>query len=175
MACPVRAPQLRCTQAIGEDGARPTPQQAHGRTLRQLLGRKVEEVAISQDGEVSRGGGARAGHGDLCGPITPATHRGRRYFILLVVDYSRYMWLQLLTSKDQAAEAIKWFKARAEAKSGKRLRILRTDCGANSPRWSLPLTSRKREWCATTLHRIPLSKTAWWNGKIRRSSTWHAR
>jgi hypothetical protein len=39
-------------------------------------------------------------HGDLCGPITPATHGGRRYFILLVDDYSRYMWLQLLTSKD---------------------------------------------------------------------------
>jgi transposase InsO family protein len=39
------------------------------------------------------------------------------------------MWLQLLTSKDQAAEAIKRFKARAEAKSGKRLRVLRTDRG----------------------------------------------
>jgi len=40
------------------------------------------------------------------------------------------MWLQLLTSKDQAAEAIKQFKARAEAESGKRLRVLRTDCGS---------------------------------------------
>ncbi|CAA0822344.1 cysteine-rich RLK (RECEPTOR-like protein kinase) 8 [Striga hermonthica] len=46
-------------------------------------------------------------HGDLCGPITPATHGGRRYFLLLVDDCSRFMWLQLLTSKDQAAEAIK--------------------------------------------------------------------
>ena len=32
-------------------------------------------------------------HGDLCGPITPAMPGGRKYFILLMDDYSRYMWL----------------------------------------------------------------------------------
>ena len=42
-------------------------------------------------------------------------------------DYSRYMWLQLLTSKDEAAAVIKKFKARAEAESGKKLRVRRTD------------------------------------------------
>jgi len=68
-------------------------------------------------------------HGDLCGPITPATNGGRRYFLLLMDDCSRYMWLQLLTSKDEAAEAIKKFKAHAEAKSGKKLRVLWTDHG----------------------------------------------
>ena len=44
-------------------------------------------------------------------------------------DYSHYMWLQLLTSKDEAAVAIKKFKTRAEAESGKKLRVLRTDRG----------------------------------------------
>ena len=39
------------------------------------------------------------------------------------------MWLQLLTSKDEAAAAIKKFKMRAEAESGKKLRVLRTDHG----------------------------------------------
>jgi len=39
------------------------------------------------------------------------------------------MWLQLLTSKTEVAEAIKKFKARAEAESGKKLRVLRTDRG----------------------------------------------
>ena len=57
-------------------------------------------------------------HGDLCGPITPATCGGRWYFLLLMDDCSRYMWLQLLTSKDKA-----------EAESGKKLRVLRTDRG----------------------------------------------
>ena len=68
-------------------------------------------------------------HGDLCGPITPATNGGRRYFLLLMDDYSRYMWLQLLTRKDEAAAAIKKFKMRTEAESGKKLRVLRTNHG----------------------------------------------
>src|SRR6185503_10853598 len=59
----------------------------------------------------------------------PPLHGGRRYFLLLVDDCSRFMWLQLLTSKDEAAEAIRRFKARAEVDSGKRLRVLRTDHG----------------------------------------------
>ena len=29
-------------------------------------------------------------HGDLCGPITPATHGERKYFILLVDNCSRF-------------------------------------------------------------------------------------
>ena len=37
------------------------------------------------------------------------------------------MWLQLLTSKDETAAVIKKFKMRAEAESGKKLRVLRTD------------------------------------------------
>ena len=39
------------------------------------------------------------------------------------------MWLQLLTNKTNAAEAVKKFKARVEAESGKKLRVLRTDRG----------------------------------------------
>ncbi|WVZ95085.1 LOW QUALITY PROTEIN: hypothetical protein U9M48_040890 [Paspalum notatum var. saurae] len=68
-------------------------------------------------------------HGDLCGPIKPAMHGGRRYFLLLVDDSSCFMWLWLLTAKDQAAEAIKEIKARAEMETGKKLKALRTDRG----------------------------------------------
>ncbi|CAN6310868.1 unnamed protein product [Urochloa humidicola] len=68
-------------------------------------------------------------HGDLCGPITPATHGGRRFFLLLVDDCSRFMWLHLLSSKDEAAAAIKVFKALVEKETGKKLKVLRTDRG----------------------------------------------
>jgi transposase InsO family protein len=68
-------------------------------------------------------------HGDLCGPITPATPSSNRYFLLLVDDYSRYMWIVLLPSKDAAAAAIKNVQAAAERKSGKKLLALRTDRG----------------------------------------------
>lgn len=35
-------------------------------------------------------------HGDLCGPITPETASGYKYFFLLVDDFSRFMWVYFL-------------------------------------------------------------------------------
>jgi transposase InsO family protein len=46
-------------------------------------------------------------HGDLCGLVTPATPGGRRYLLLLVDDLSRYMWVVVLSSKGEAADAIR--------------------------------------------------------------------
>jgi hypothetical protein len=57
-------------------------------------------------------------HADLCGPIDPPTPGGKRYFLFLVDDNSRYMWLHLLATKDQASAAIKKFQAAAELESG---------------------------------------------------------
>ena len=54
---------------------------------------------------------------------------GKRYFLLLIDDMSRFMWLTLIASKDEAAAAIKKFKARAELESGRKLKALRTDRG----------------------------------------------
>jgi transposase InsO family protein len=55
-------------------------------------------------------------HGDLCGPVTLATPGGRCYFLLLVDDLSRYMWVVVLGSKE-------------EVECGRKLRVLRTDNG----------------------------------------------
>jgi transposase InsO family protein len=68
-------------------------------------------------------------HGDICGPISPVTPSGNRYFLLLVDDYNRYMWMVLLPTKDGMAAAIKNVQAAAEWKSGKQLCALRTDRG----------------------------------------------
>jgi hypothetical protein len=66
-------------------------------------------------------------HGDLCGPVTPATPGGRHYFLLLVNGLSRYMWVMVLGSKGEAANAIKRVQVAAEAECGRKLRVLRTD------------------------------------------------
>jgi transposase InsO family protein len=66
-------------------------------------------------------------HGDMCGPVTPATPEGRRYFLLLVDDLSRYIWVVVLGSKGEAANAIRRAQAAAEAECGRKLRVLRTD------------------------------------------------
>lgn len=81
-------------------------------------------------------------HGDLCGPVTPTTPSGNAYFLLLVDDRSRYMWVNMLPTKDRAAAAIKNFQALAEVESGCKLGTLRTDRGGE-------FTSREfMEYCA---------------------------
>jgi transposase InsO family protein len=69
------------------------------------------------------------GHGDLCGPVTPATPGGRRYFLLLIDDLSCYMWIVVLSSKGEAADVIRRAQATTEAECGRKLRVLRTDNG----------------------------------------------
>jgi hypothetical protein len=68
-------------------------------------------------------------HGDLRGPVTPATPGGRCYFVLLVDDLSHYMWVMVLGSKGEAADAIRRVQATAEVECGCKLRVLRTDNG----------------------------------------------
>jgi hypothetical protein len=66
-------------------------------------------------------------HGDLCGPVKPATPGGRRYFLLLVDDATRYMWVVLLTAKSEASSAIKRIQATAKKECSCKLWVLRTD------------------------------------------------
>jgi hypothetical protein len=60
-------------------------------------------------------------HGDLCGPIKPATPDGRCYFLLLVDDATRYMWVVLLIAKSEASSAIKRIHSAAEKECGRKL------------------------------------------------------
>jgi hypothetical protein len=81
-------------------------------------------------------------HGDLCGPVSPTTPSGNKYFLLLLDDSSRYMWISLLPSKDQVASAIKRVQVAAERNSGNLLGGLRTDRGGEFS------ASQFSEYCA---------------------------
>jgi hypothetical protein len=59
--------------------------------------------------------------------VTPATPGGRRYFLLLIDNLSRYMWVVVLGSKGEATDAIRRTQAVAEAEYGRKLCVLRTD------------------------------------------------
>jgi hypothetical protein len=65
-------------------------------------------------------------HGDLCGPVTSGA---KQYFFLLVDDVSCYMWLVLLVTKNETLSTFTAFQERAEAKAGRKIGTLRTDCG----------------------------------------------
>ncbi|KAI3516559.1 hypothetical protein L1887_15478 [Cichorium endivia] len=68
-------------------------------------------------------------HGDLCGPITPPTPSGNKYFMLLVDDYSRVHWVYLMKTKDEAFQTFKNFKAKVVNETGEKIKTLRTDRG----------------------------------------------
>lgn len=68
-------------------------------------------------------------HGDLCGPISPETKGGNRYFMLLVDDYTRVMWAYMLVTKDEALEAFKKFRVLVETSTEHKVKMLRTDRG----------------------------------------------
>ena len=68
-------------------------------------------------------------HMDICGPISPQTLGGKRYFFLIVDDYSRCMWVALLKEKSEALEKFKRFKSMAEAKKEVKIKFVRSDRG----------------------------------------------
>ena len=68
-------------------------------------------------------------HADLCGPITPATIGENHYFMLIVDDYSRWMWVNILRTKDQTLPVFTKFKTLVENMRGCRIKTLRTDRG----------------------------------------------
>ena len=66
-------------------------------------------------------------HTDICCPDMDAN--SPKYFITFIDDYSRYMYLYLLRSKDEALDAFKVFKAEVENQCGKHIKIVRSDRG----------------------------------------------
>lgn len=68
-------------------------------------------------------------HGYICGPISPPTPAGNRYFLLLVDDFSRKMWVFMLKQKSDALAAFKKFKTLVENETKATITVFRTDRG----------------------------------------------
>ena len=66
---------------------------------------------------------------DICGPISPPSLGGNRYFLLIINDFSRLIWVAMLQHKSDALEAFKKFKALAETEKGGKLKAVRIDRG----------------------------------------------
>lgn len=83
-------------------------------------------------------------HGDLCGPVSPPTPAGNRYFMLLVDDYTRVMWVYLMKTKDEVYHTFKNFRSKVENETGEKLKVLRTDRGGEF------LSKQFDEYCEET-------------------------
>ena len=68
-------------------------------------------------------------HIELCGPIGTKSYSGDKFFNLFVDDYSRMMTLMYLKEKSKAFKKFKWYLARVEKETEKKLKCLRSDRG----------------------------------------------
>ena len=66
-------------------------------------------------------------HADVWGPYKVPTRGKYKYFLTLVDDFSRMVWIYLLQLKSEFLQSFKAFYAYAEAQFGKSIKILRTD------------------------------------------------
>lgn len=86
-------------------------------------------------------------HGYLYVPITQAPC-SKSYFLLLVNDHNRFMWLSLLSKKSDTLEAIQIFQLKVEVETGRWLRVLRTDHGGE-----FTLVAFEEHWTKHGVHR----------------------
>ena len=68
-------------------------------------------------------------HSDVCGPITPNSLSGNRYFITFTDDYSRCTAVYFMKHKSEALEKFKEFEATAVGDCGETIGTFRTDNG----------------------------------------------
>ena len=68
-------------------------------------------------------------HSDLWGPGRIQSHSGSKYFMSLVDDYSRKLWVFILKSKSDALMCFKQWKVLVENQTGRKVKRLRTDNG----------------------------------------------
>jgi len=92
---------------------------------------------------------------------------GKHYFLLLVDDNSQYMWLTLLLRKNEAAEAIKHFKAQGENGSGAKLHVRQTNRGGKFTLVESDSSVQRKVWNTTSRHCTCHNRMAWWSGGIR--------
>lgn len=68
-------------------------------------------------------------HSDVCGPISPNTISGNRYFVTYTDDYSRYSFIQFMKTKDEQEKKFKEFRKLFQVQFSHPIKFLRTDSG----------------------------------------------
>jgi hypothetical protein len=68
-------------------------------------------------------------HSDLCEINGELTKGGKRYFMTLIDDCTRFCYMYLLKSKDEALHYFKIYKAKVENQLERKIKYVRTDHG----------------------------------------------
>ena len=65
----------------------------------------------------------------LIGPLPTPSYGGSRFLLTFIDDYSRLCWVYFLKLKYEVSEQLKIWIALVEIKSGKKIKVLRTNNG----------------------------------------------
>ncbi|KAG8202129.1 hypothetical protein JTE90_010490 [Oedothorax gibbosus] len=68
-------------------------------------------------------------HSDPCGPMKIPSLGGSRYFVTFINDKSRHTEIFFLKNKNEAKDAFLKYKACIQNRTGKKIKVLRTDIG----------------------------------------------
>ncbi|KAM1746060.1 hypothetical protein ACFX11_012725 [Malus domestica] len=105
-------------------------------------------------------------HVDLCGPMRNESTGGNKYFMLLVDDATRMIWVYFLKYKSEAFSCFKKFKAMTELQTGLRVKCLRSDRGGEF------LSTEFNQFCDTEgiQRQLSLAFTPQQNGVVERKN-----
>ena len=68
-------------------------------------------------------------HCDLWGPYRTVSSCGASYFLTIVDDFSRAVWIYLLVDKKEVSSMLKQFFAMVERQFARKVKIVRSDNG----------------------------------------------
>ncbi|GKE58389.1 zinc finger, CCHC-type containing protein [Tanacetum coccineum] len=68
-------------------------------------------------------------HGNLCDPHATPSLGNKKYFVIFIDDASRFCYVSLLHSKDEALNKFKVFKTKVKLQQWPQIKIFRTDRG----------------------------------------------
>jgi len=68
-------------------------------------------------------------HSDICGPVKPSSHSGKKYFLSFIDDFSCKTYVYFLHEKSEGLAMFKKFKARIEKEIETNISCLRTNRG----------------------------------------------
>ena len=68
-------------------------------------------------------------HTDICDMKSTPSRGGKKYFITFIDDCTRYCYVYLLNSKDEAIDAFRQYKTEVENQLDKKIKMIRSDRG----------------------------------------------
>jgi hypothetical protein len=92
-----------------------------------ILGKNIKKTFPSSDNKAQ--GILDLVHSNVCGPMSSPSLSDCLYYVIFIDDYSRKCWIYFLKAKSDTFDKVKEYKAFIEKKTGKHIRILRTNNG----------------------------------------------